>query len=280
MDSFVDMVIKGVSVGTIIEGSGGTGKSYRVINKASRANLDFAYLDSFTTPQGLYIWLYKNRDKELVILDDVVGLTSDKSLSFLKGALWAIEGKERIIQNNSSKPIRDEEGEIIPNVAQINARFVIITNYLKPNPHVNAVLSRVNYCRVDIPRDEILRIMEQVAKKEYEGLKESERMEVFNFLKSNTDESCSNLNIRTLIKAFQFKQFANQKGNQDLWKKLLLKVLDQDMNLLIVQQIAEDESLKTEDEKVTEFSRVTQKSRATYFRLKKRLNLKSQEKGE
>jgi hypothetical protein len=97
MDAYIDMTARKISNGCIIEGSAGTGKTYRALARCK--NLDFAYLDSFTTPQALYIWLYLNRDKDIVVIDDVAGFfKNDKVLAFLKGGLWAIE------KDNKGKP--------------------------------------------------------------------------------------------------------------------------------------------------------------------------------
>lgn len=274
LDSFIDMAIDGISIGTIAQGAGGVGKTFRVLNKLSKSNVTYAYLESFTTSQGLFIWLYKNRDKDILVLDDVVGLTNDKSLSFLKSLLWSMKGKKRTIMNNSSKPIKDEEGDIVPNVFETDARVIIITNQLNhKNPNVAAVISRVNFCKIDIPREEVLRIMEQVARKDFDGLSINERLEVFEFLKKNTTDSSENLNLRTLIKSFQYKMFSNKQKNKELWKKILLKVLKQDTDVLIVEELVKDNSFESEESRAEKFEEITGKSRATYFNKKKRLGM-------
>ena len=278
MDSYVEMIAEGIGYGTIIEGKGGTGKSFRVVGKLNNKNPDmYVYTDSFTTPQAFYIWLYQNRNKVLVI-DDVAGLMSnDKILAMLKGGLWDVDG-ERIINYMTTKPIKDEYDIPIPTSFEFDGRMIIITNKLnQKSGHVQAVLSRVNHCRLDIPYKELIGIMEQIAKQPFETLKESERLEVLDFLKENTSQSNRELNLRTLIKMFQFKIFANKVKKKDLWKVLAKKVLKKDDDLLIIEKLLNDTSFSTENDRIKAFEELTDKGRSTYFDLKKKFFSKQKE---
>lgn len=277
MDAYTEMVIDGISTGALIEGSGGTGKTYRVINKAlSRCNGEdedeMAYTDSYTTPQALYTWLYKNRDKKVLVVDDVAGfMNNDKVLAFLKGALWEVNGK-RLINYMTSKPIKDEFEDLVPNTFEMNAGIIIITNFVnKKNPHVQAVLTRINYCNVEIPRKELLEILGQIAQQGYKELSKQECAEIFYFLSEKTSESTVNLNIRSLFKMFQFKVYSKKCGNSELWKTLSLKMLQKDDRLVIVEALVKDESFASEAEREIEFYKLTGEKRATYYRLKKQL---------
>jgi len=273
MDAYVDMVAHGISFGTLIEGRGGTGKTWRVINRLS--DIDYAYTDSFTTPQACYIWLYRNRNKEVLIVDDVSGfMNNDKVLAFLKGGLWEVNN-ERRIHYMTTKPMQDELGNYVPNAFVITARMIIITNKLnKKNPHLNAVLTRVNYCNVEIDHEELMHILAQVAKKDYPGLTLDERMEVYNFIKDNTSEANDDLNIRSLIKCFQHKHYSKKINDHDLWKKLaVISIVKQNPALVVVQELLKNPDFKTEEERVAEFRNRTGRSRATYFRLKDQMTM-------
>jgi hypothetical protein len=273
MDAYTDMVSRGITFGCIVEGAGGTGKTYRVINRLK--DVDYAYTDSFTTPQAFYIWMYRNRHKEVLIIDDVAGfMNNDKVLAFLKGGLWEVNG-QRILHYMTTKPMQDETGNFVPNAFILNARMIIITNKLnKKNPHLNAVLTRVNYCRVEIDHEELMGILKQVAEKDFPGLNKEERMEVYKFIEDNTSEANDDLNIRSLIKCFQHKIYSKQVKDDDLWKRLaLLSIIQKNPQLVIVEQLMKDERFKTEEERVQEFKKQTGKSRATYFRIKESLQL-------
>ena len=285
MDAYVEMVARGISYGAIIEGPGGTGKTWRILNNLK--DVDYAYTDSFTTPAALYIWMYKNRNKEVLITDDVSGfLNNEKVLAFLKGALWDVNGK-RILHYMTTKPLQDENGEYVPNAFILSARMIIITNRLnKKNPHLQAVLTRVNYTKVEIDFDELMNILEQIVKKDFLGLDLAERKEVYEFIKTNASESTAGLNIRSLIKCFQQRVYSKTIDNPDLWKRLaMISILMKNPTLVIVEEIEKNPKFKTVEDKIKEFHERTGKARSTYFRLKEQLtqagdNLKEKKPAE
>lgn len=279
MDSYIDMVALGVSYGCVIEGKGGLGKTYRTMTRLNRHNVDVAYLDSFSTPVALYGWMYKNKNSDVMVLDDLAGLTKDpRILAYLKGALWTVNDK-RLVHNLSMKPPVDEYGKPIPDWFEITARMIILTNkWDTKNPHVKAVNTRINYAVVEMSYDEIMKIIEQVMKKPYGSLSIGERKEVFDYLKTHTSESTENLNIRTLIKMFQFKEFSNRIKEPDKWKQLSLKSLKKDDLLLLVEKLVKDNvNFPKDSDKEKEFIKLTGKSRASWFRLKKQLELQGSE---
>ena len=61
LDVNTDMVIQGISYGFIAEGKGGTGKTFRILNRCTSelGEDEVAYADSFTTPTALYVWLMR-----------------------------------------------------------------------------------------------------------------------------------------------------------------------------------------------------------------------------
>jgi hypothetical protein len=273
MDNYVGMVKVGASYGTIIEGRGGTGKTWRVIQALQ--DCEYSYTDSYTTPQALYCWLYANRNKDVLVVDDVAGFMDNaKVLAFLKGGLWHVgKSQNRIIHYMTSKPLQDEEGNFVPNAFILSARMIIITNKLnRKNPHLNAILSRVNYCRVEIDYEELINILEQVMQKDYPNLTLDERKEVFDFIKENTSESNDSMNIRTLIKCFQQKVYSNRIKKPELWKHLaMLSLLEKNPALIVIEELVNDPKYETEEDRVIEFKSRTGRSRATYFRLKEEL---------
>jgi len=285
MDSNTDMVLKGISYGTIVEGRGGTGKTYRILNQCLRecGADNVAYTDSYTTPASFYVWLYKNRDKRVCIIDDCAGfMNNDKILAFLKGALWHTnDGKTRIVNYMTTKPLNDEYGEPIPSTCEVECRLIIITNWLDDEkPHVKAVLSRVNRIRVDVPYKELLSILEQVIKKEYKSLTDAERKQCLEFLMENTSKNTPELNIRTLLRVMDYREYAKQRNAGDLWRTLSLKLLERDDRLLLVEKIVEDKSFQSEAERFEAFAELTGESQATFYRLKKKLEKMLKERRE
>lgn len=274
MDTYIDMIKHGSSYGVIIEGDGGTGKTWRAMNHLKE--VQYSYTDSYTTPQALYIWLYHHRDEDVLVIDDCAGfMNNEKVLAFLKGGLWHVgENKNRIIHYMTPKPIRDANGQYVPSVFTLSAKLIIITNHLNiKNPHVLAVLSRVDYCKIVIDHDEMISIMGQIAERDYENLTYDERIEVFNYLKEKTTIATEHLNIRSLIKCFNRKIYSNAIGKPDFWKKLAeLSILKVNPAYVLIKELEEDKRFVLEEDRCTEFCKRTGLTRPTYFRYKKRLN--------
>lgn len=274
MDSYVDMVKRGLSYGCIIEGRGGTGKTYRTL--AALQDLDFAYSDSFTTPAAFYIWMYENRDKDVLIVDDVVGMMNNpKILGFLKGALWPINKKDRVVNYMTTKPLKNALGDYIPQYFEINARLIMICNEVKTkNANLNAVITRINYCKVNIDYTEMINILSAISNMEYNGLSQKERTEVFEYLKKKTSMSTSNLNIRSMIQMFNQKIYSNKIKKPNKWKELtMLGILGKDPNMVIIEAILKDEKLKNDKDRIKQFNIQTGKSRATYYRFIRKLGI-------
>jgi hypothetical protein len=74
---------------------------------------------------------------------------------------------------------------------------------------------------LDFTFDQIVEILFEIAKKDYKSVTTDERMLVTDFIKNNSNLATDNLNIRTLLKAFDI--YSNCRDNwQDLIKKTLL----------------------------------------------------------
>lgn len=280
LDVAINMVLEKISFGAIIEGSAGIGKTYRVISACSRyKDLKTDYISGFTTPASLFIKMYSKRNYDVLILDDVAQLlSSPKNLAFFKSALWDLKG-ERWLEYDTTKNLKDEFGELVPRRFKINARIIIITNNLpKSNPDIEAVKSRISYVKIELPHSELLNILRQVAKS-YEPtdfkLSESERLECYDFLVANSSECNARLDIRVLVKIFQYKAYSNLIKDPRLWMTWSLNLLQQDDRLVIVKTLLADKNFDSEEARVTKFFELTGDSRPTYFRLKKKLEDKS-----
>jgi hypothetical protein len=289
MDVNVQMVLDKISYGAIVEGKGGTGKTFRILNQCISALDDneerVAYADSFTTPTALYVWLYENRDKDVLILDDCAGLMENaKILAMLKGALWHInDGQTRLLTYMTTKPPKDEYDEPLPRSFEINARIIIITNYLnEDSPHVKAVLSRVNKVVVEVPRTELLLILEQVIKRPYHKLDYAERNETLEYLRGKTDNKTEDLNIRTLLRMMDYRYWAKKNNMGEAWKPLSLKLLEKEPRMAMVEKLLNDPTFESEEERIDRYVELTGESRPTWYRWKKKVEkqLKLQKKME
>jgi len=278
MQHYINMVFKRQSTGVAITSRGGTGKTYTTLNILEKNGVDYAYIDSYSTPTAFYIWLFKNKDKIKVIDDVSKLLESEKFSPFLKAVLWGVGGDNcRKVCYNSTKNLDDPEVGIVPNEFEETGGCIILANKVNENNlHVDAILSRINYIRLEINNEEMLKNMEFVANKPYRKLIQEERTEVYDYLKEHFRNSVD-LNLRTLIKAFNFYEYAksqesNEGKKKELWQRLVLKMIKQDDSVAIMEQIMSNPNLPTEKEKMEEFERMTgRKGRATFYRYKSKV---------
>ena len=286
LDANVEMAIRGLSYGFIACGRGGVGKTYRIlqtcIKECKKENV--AYTDSYTTAGGFAVWLYTNRMKEVIVLDDVAGLLkNDKIVSMLKGALWhGSDGKTRVVNYMTTKPLQDEYGEPVPSMFEIDARIIIITNDVDDdNPHIKAILSRVNLVRVDIPYSELLLLLQQIIdKNEHKGLTKAERQESFTFMREKTSKKTENLNIRSLLRIMDYRAYAKVINGGELWKVLSSKLLQQNDRLLLVEKLMSEASYSSEEERIEKFIELTGESRPTWYRWKAKVKKMLDERAE
>jgi hypothetical protein len=95
MRKFVNMVLKGELVSTIITGDGGLGKSHTVLEELKSFGLiedvDFTIIKGYATPKALYATLYEWNDK-IVVFDDCDSVLKDPTaINILKSALDSYE---------------------------------------------------------------------------------------------------------------------------------------------------------------------------------------------
>lgn len=271
MENYIRMVAGGHSNGAILSGEGGLGKSFNTISILNKENPNYSYTDSYSTPVAFYAWMYKNKNK-ILVLDDVIGLLEDKrGNAYLKSALWEVNGK-RLIHNMSMKPPKDEYDSPIPDHFEFTGGIIILTNKLNTkNAHVAALLTRVNHAIIKISFEEKMRILELISKKPHGKLSGEDRKDIFEFIKENSSESTMEINLRTLIKMYQFFEYSREIKSPKLWKRLGLNLLKKDEKLLLIEELAKKQM--PVEEQVSKFKELTNMGRATFFRLKKELEM-------
>src|SRR3990167_1167750 len=267
MINYIRMVAMGLSNGAIISGEGGLGKSFTTISILNQENPNYAYTDSYSTPIAFYAWIYKNKTN-ILVLDDVVGILEDKrGNAYLKSALWEVNGK-RIINNMSMKPPIDEFGMPIPDHFEFTGGIIILTNSLNTKkPHIKSILTRVNHNHIIIGFEEKIKIIEKISKKPYGNLSETSRKEIFEFIKQKSSESTEELNLRTLVKVYNFYEYSRKIGSKDLWKRLAMGLLKKDDKLLLMEEL-EKQEIPVVD-KVKKFNELTGMGRSEERRVGK-----------
>jgi hypothetical protein len=243
--------LKAISKGTIqiliLKGDAGNGKSYTTLKYLKDNNKDFGYIDSYATPLGFYEILYNNKDKDIIIFDDVHGIQDSRIISMFKSACWNSQNsnKKRTVSYHSTGK---REQMKLPDSCEIKSKIILILNEdIKGfEPIINRGIS-INF---DFSFKEKIKIFKNI--KDKKNIDE----EVIKYIEDHCDGATSNLSIRTLVilsslkrDGFDFKLFAEE----------ILKV-DEDLKLLM------ETDEKTWCEK-------TKKHRSTYYRLKNKTKL-------
>lgn len=148
----------------------------------------------------------------------------------------------------------------IPSSFIFNGQVIMLLNDIpKRNEHLKAIESRVLKYHLKFSREEILKIIFEIAHKfEIEGTTTEDRIIIANWIKDNTTQATENLNIRLYLQAVDF--FKWDKLNWEELTKSQIKT--NGYAELIVQGISNEKWVEE-----------TGLSLATYKRMKKNLGL-------
>lgn len=239
-----DLVISGARPSLLITGSGGTGKSYTVIQRLKEAGLkkgvDYDIKKGATSTFGLYMDLFLARKGKLLIFDDNDDVFKDMtSQNLLKAALdsyddreiaWTSKNTIPIDQSMDRRQIEDiergieadlkagEEKVKLPSIFKFDGRVIFISNMPEdkiPQP----IRSRSITIDVTLTDNEMLDRMKMVipvVAKET-GIDESGATEVLDKLMSLAEEGkIAKPTMRTLPAAIAIK-----KSGMPRWEELL-----------------------------------------------------------
>ena len=221
-------------------------------------DVDYAYLNSKTTPLALYEFLYKNKDK-LILFDDVIGLLdSEISVSILLSALWSATS-QRIIQYNTTAKVFEEKG--LPAAFEFTGKIILLTNHMNfKNKFLRALQDRGYFFEFNFSYDEKIAIMREIIQVDHK-LESIKREEVLEFMISNSCPATKNFSFRTLLKAFNLRLY------NENWQELVKSILVEDERILFVwKSMGIKGAWKA-------FMEEGYGSRATYFNIKKSLKV-------
>jgi len=243
----------------IIKGEAGMGKTKTTLNFLKQNKVNFNYFSSYTTPLYFYKLLYENRNKEVLVFDDIEGINNLKIIAMLKSLCWNNdEGKRKVFYFSTSEKLKEHN---LPNKIKTDAKIILIFNnnlfMFKP------IINRGILIDFNFTFKEKLKIFEKIQKKA-----EIDK-EVLNYVKSNCDEGTGNLNIRSLVILSKLKK---DGFDFHIFAKEILKT-DKDIGILLnlVQKCNSAKDFKIKDA-VEEWIKLTGKSRRTFFNLKKKFD--------
>jgi hypothetical protein len=239
----------------ILKGEAGFGKTHRTIDSLKNNGIDYEYVNAYVTPLKFYEILYKNRDKKVIVFDDVQSIDNPLIIGLLKSACWAVLDNQRTISYMTTSTQLEKIG--LPDSFDFKANIILIFN--NEIPEYNPIISRGVQIEFNFnfkEKMEIFREMEKEANLDDE---------VLDYVETHCQAGVRNLSIRSLVilsnlkrGKFDFEMFAKEmfRGNDEI-------------NLLI-HLVSKSQSIS---EACDTWIAQTGHGRATFFRIKKKLGL-------
>ena len=249
--------------GLIFVGEGGIGKTILTISSIKKIlkSDEWDYSNGYTTPLSLYEFLYNNRNKKVIILDDIEGVFNNKlSLAILKGALWDSDGK-RICQYASKS-----DKAKMPEKFVMKSKIIILCNHIpkENDASTRAMISRTIFYRMGFSFKNKMDICKNFIDED-EDLSKNDKGYVLNLLESEVTEATRDFNFRTLQKLISFVQYDKTKA-----KELFNATTEVDELKKIYLMVSRKHSVvKTQ---IDIFMEETGMSRRTFFRIKKEIS--------
>ncbi len=214
--------------GLFCHGSHGIGKTTVVSNTLTENQIPFATLSGYSTPLYFYNYLYKKKNK-VILLDACVGIFENRALGLplIKGALGlhepdslnnAMQGttpRERIIRWDTSTH------KAVAKEFEFTGKLIVISDTVPILKGVNAAVfkSRCLTYQINLDKNQRLEMLSDAVKSKADKV-------VYAFLKENADKiSVEKLNYYTLLKGSELYTIERQ-----LWKRLLLPTLPENQN--------------------------------------------------
>jgi hypothetical protein len=207
------MVGKGIQPSLVVTGMAGMGKTHIVKDTLQqlglRESFEFVHFKGRATAAGLYITLYDNSDK-IVILDDCDSVfKDDDAVNILKGALDSYD--TRYISYITSRELKDSYGNAVPKQFNFTGRVIFISNFEQSRID-EAIKSRSFVQDISMTTDQVFLRMEQLITKIEPAIKKEHKVKALEIMKSiNEKYDGVEINIRSLIKASRIiaMQFEN-----------------------------------------------------------------------
>ena len=156
IERLTKMVGRGLQPSLVITGGAGMGKTHIVKSTLEEMGLkesyDFVHFKGRATAAGLFVTLYENNDK-IIVLDDCDSVfKDDDAVNILKGALDSYDTRK--ISYISTKSLKDEFGSEVPRHFEFSGRIIFISN-INQSKLDEAIRSRSFVADVDLTNDQI-----------------------------------------------------------------------------------------------------------------------------
>ena len=203
IERLTKMVGRGIQPSLVITGGAGMGKTHLVKNTLEgmglRESYDFVHFKGRATAAGLFITLYENSDK-IIVLDDCDSVfRDDDAVNILKGALDSYDTRK--ISYITTKSLKDEFGGEVPRHFEFTGRIIFISN-ISQSKLDEAIRSRSFVADVDLTTDQMFARMEQLMTKMESRIPIAAKEQALALMKELNEEfEGLEINLRSFIKA-------------------------------------------------------------------------------
>ena len=203
IERLTKMVGRGIQPSLVITGGAGMGKTHLVKNTLEgmglRESYDFVHFKGRATAAGLFITLYENSDK-IIVLDDCDSVfRDDDAVNILKGALDSYDTRK--ISYITTKALKDEFGSEVPRHFEFSGRIIFISN-ISQSRLDEAIRSRSFVADVDLTTEQMFARMEQLIGKMESKIPLAAKQQALEYMKELDKEFDGlEINLRSFIKA-------------------------------------------------------------------------------
>ena len=197
------MVGKGLQPSLVVTGMAGMGKTHIVKETLEQLGLkesnEFVHFKGRATAAGLYITLYENSDK-IIILDDCDSVfKDDDAVNILKGALDSYD--TRRISYITSRELKDTYLNPVPRQFDFTGKVIFISNF-EQSKIDEAIKSRSFVQDISMTTEQVFTRMEQLINKIEPRIKKEDKILALSIMKElNETYQNVSVNLRSFIKA-------------------------------------------------------------------------------
>lgn len=203
LERLTKMVGRGIQPSLVITGMAGVGKTHLVketlTNMGLRESHEFEHFKGKATPAGLYMTLYANSDK-IIVLDDCDSVfKDDDAVNILKAALDSYDTRQ--ISYISTKPLKDEFGDPIPSRFEFTGKIIFISN-INQNKLDPAIRSRSFVSDISMNTNQMFQRMEQLMESMEKNIPLVAKQQALEIMKKlDVKYGGVDINLRSFIKA-------------------------------------------------------------------------------
>jgi hypothetical protein len=203
LERLTKMVGRGIQPSLVVTGMAGMGKTHIVKETLAEMGLteskEFVHFKGRATAAGLFVTLYENSDK-IIILDDCDSVfRDDDAVNILKGALDSYDTRK--ISYITSKPLKDEYGEPLPRHFEFTGKVIFISN-IPQSKLDEAIRSRSFVADISMNTEQMFLRMEQLMDKMEKRIPMKAKQQALEIMKDlHSKYEGIDINLRSFIKA-------------------------------------------------------------------------------